>query len=109
MENENETIRKRYTFDYPRALAISLGGSISRSVRQVSPLGLASECDNLLVDLNTSRNEIFETKKVVRETINELIKAKKEQNQSKFNKIAGKFQEILENIAAKAIKEILKD
>lgn len=87
VESENKVIRKHYSTNYTRDLSRFLGGAISSSIRENSPLNSLKMLDEPLIKLDSSIEEISNLRVQMTNTFLKLIDAKQQNNKEYFDKI----------------------
>ena len=105
--SENRLLKRHYEGEFSRNLKRFLGGQPPQSIIKLSPIGALQQFDLQEKKIDLTINEVSELKYNTLNVIKELIKAKKEENPSLFEKTISKFQEVSENIASKTIAELM--
>lgn len=95
VENENKSMKRYYSSTYQRNLARFLGGAISVSIREHSPLNSLDKMDILVEKMDSSIEEISNLSIHTRETLSKLIEAKEQRNEKLFEKIKNNLKDIL--------------
>lgn len=95
IENENKSMKKYYSSTYQRNLARFLGGAISGSIREHSPLNSLDKMDILVEKMDSSIEEISNLNIQVRDSLSKLIEAKEQKNIKLFEKIKNNLKDIL--------------
>jgi len=95
VENENKSMKKYYSSTYQRNLARFLGGAISASIREHSPLNSLDKMDILVEKMDSSIEEISNLSIHIRDTLSKLIEAKEQKNVKLFEKIKNNLKDIL--------------
>lgn len=87
VESENKVIRRHYSTNYPRDLSRFLGGAISSSIRENSPLNSLNMLDGPLIKLDSSVEEISNLRVRITNTFFKLIDAKEQNDKVYFDAI----------------------
>ena len=87
VESENKVIKRHYSTNYPRDLSRFLGGAISLSIRENSPLNSLNRLDEPLIKLDSSIEEISNLRVRMTNTFFKLIDAKEQNNKMYFDTI----------------------
>lgn len=95
VENENKSMKRYYSSNYQRNLARFLGGAISSSIRENSPLSSLNKMDILVEKMDSSIEEISNLSIHTNDTLSKLIVAKKQKNVKLFEKIKNNLKDIL--------------
>jgi len=95
VENENKSMKRYYSSTYQRNLARFLGGAISSSIRENSPLNSLDKMDILVEKMESSIEEISSLSIHTRDTLSKLIEAKEQKNVKLFEKIKNNLKDIL--------------
>ena len=95
IQTENQSLKKHYLQEYSRGIQSIVGGAISNAVRKVTPLELLDQCDALVTELEITTKSISNLKFDVISSIQDMIKAKKEDNPSMFQKAMKKYKKLV--------------
>lgn len=95
IESENKTTKKYYSTIYQRNLSRFLGGAISSSIRENSPLNSLDKMDLLIEKMDSSIGEISNLSIQTRDTLTKLIEAKEQKNMKRFELIKNNLKDIL--------------
>lgn len=93
VENENKSMKRYYSSTYQRNLARFLGGGISKSIRDNSPLSSLNNMDILVEKMDSSIEEISTLSIQTKDTLTKLIEAKKQKNIKLFEKIKNNLKD----------------
>ncbi len=102
VESENKSMKRYYSSTYQRNLARFLGGGISKSIRDNSPLSSLNNIDILVEKMDSSIEEISTLSIRTKDTLTKLIEAKKQKNIKLFEKIKNNLKDSL-SIASSAV------
>jgi hypothetical protein len=109
LRSENRKIKIYYKRDYMRALSNQLmNGSISKELFNITAMRSLDELEITTEELQQISYDFSNLSSQVKESINGLIKAKKENNPSIFNKIKKEFNSFLSDVLAKYGAEMTK-
>ncbi|MGB8218021.1 MAG: hypothetical protein WCE94_12040 [Candidatus Methanoperedens sp.] len=95
VEIENKSMKRYYSLTYQRNLARFLGGGISSSIRENSPLNSLDKMDILVEKMDSSIEEISSISIHTRDTLSKLIEAKEQKNVKLFEKIKNNLKDVL--------------
>jgi len=109
MKSENRKIKMFYRTDYHRTLSYQLlRGPISKSIFALTPLRDIDELDKTTTKLDNMSYRFSALSGYSIEKINDLMKAKKENNPSLFDKIKKEMREFILDFMAKYGDEMSK-